>query len=65
MIDRQKGDNIVIECDSCPATFDAVHEGLGIGSSNFSIVWGAAKDEGWRARKIGQDWVHGCPKCGA
>ena len=56
MIDRQHG-KIVIECDSCDETFE-------IGSDDFNETWGAAKREGWRSRKIGSEWVHGCPKCG-
>lgn len=63
MIDRQ-GDNIVIECDSCDETFDADAEGMGPASSDFGLVWKAAKRDGWKTRKIGQDWVHGCEKCG-
>lgn len=56
MIDRQHG-KIQIECDSC----DAVFEG---DSGEWNEVWPAAKRDGWRTRKIGSDWVHGCPKCG-
>lgn len=63
MIDRQ-GDNIVIECDTCEATFDAGAEGLGPLSNEFGIVWKAAKRDGWKTRKIGEDWLHFCPKAG-
>lgn len=55
MIDRQGG-KILIECDSC----DEVHEGDG----EFAAVWAEAKCEGWRTRKIADEWLHGCPKCG-
>lgn len=56
MIDRQHG-KIVIECDSCSETFDG-------DSDEWETVWPAAKREGWRTRKIANEWLHGCPKCG-
>lgn len=56
MIDRQHG-KIIIECDSC----DAVYEGA---SGDFQGVWASAKQEGWTASKIADEWLHGCPKCG-
>ena len=56
MIDRQHG-VIVFECDSCDETFE-------IGSDDFNDTWSAAKREGWRSKKIGEEWVHGCPRCG-
>jgi hypothetical protein len=57
MIDHQHG-RIVIECDSC----DEVFEGS---SDDWQEVWPAAKREGWSTRKIADEWLHGCPKCGA
>lgn len=56
MIDRQHG-KIIIECDSCEAVFDNE-------SNEWKDVWAMASREGWTAKKIGKDWVHGCPKCG-
>ena len=56
MIDRQHG-NVIIECDSCEATFT-------LDDDDFNETWAAAKLNGWRVRKIGEEWVHGCPKCG-
>lgn len=56
MIDRQHG-KVLIECDSCDEVFDE-------DSDDFKIVWAAAKRDGWRTKKIGNEWVHGCPKCG-
>ena len=56
MIDRQHG-VIVFECDSCDETFE-------IGSDDFNETWSAAKREGWRSKKIGEEWVHGCARCG-
>lgn len=55
MIDRQGGD-LVFECDSC-------NEVLESGTSDFNSVWNRAKREGWRAKKLGNDWVHACPQC--
>ena len=56
MIDHQKG-AILIECDSCAEVFDGE-------SAEWADVWNAAKREGWRTRKIANEWLHGCPKCG-
>ncbi len=58
MIDRQHG-KILIECDSCDEVFE------GDRGSEWDAVWSAAKDEGWTSRKIANEWLHGCPKCGA
>ena len=56
-IDRQ-GLKIYIECDSCTGIFEGAER------AEFKDVWAAAKRDGWRTRKIGNEWVHGCPKCG-
>lgn len=57
MIDRQGG-KIVWECDSCDATFEWDDP------DDFQGGWNSAKRDGWRAKKIGDEWVHGCPRCG-
>ena len=57
MIDRQ-GTKIYIECDSCSEVF------AGAEKEEFAATWSRAKREGWTARKIGDEWVHGCPRCG-
>jgi hypothetical protein len=56
MIDRQ-GAKILIECDSCDEIFE------GDERAEFAAVWTGAKRDGWRSRKIGEDWIHKCPKC--
>lgn len=56
MIDRQFG-KIVFECDSCPQTFHA-------DTDDFSEAWESAKCEGWRSRKLGNERLHGCARCG-
>jgi len=55
MIDRQSG-TILIECDACPEVFD-------IDSDDFNETWSAAKRDGWRAKQVGNDWVHLCDGC--
>lgn len=57
MIDRQ-GNRILIECDSCDEVFE------GGEGEEFAPVFARAKRDGWKARKVGNEWVHGCPKCG-
>lgn len=54
MIDHQGG-KIIWECDSCDKTFEWDD------SDDFQGGWSAAKEEGWRTKKIGDEWVHGCP----
>jgi hypothetical protein len=56
-VDRQY-DKIVFECDSCDETF------TGEPGEEFVDAWASAKQEGWRATKIGEEWVRGCPRCG-
>jgi hypothetical protein len=58
MIDRQGG-RLIFECDTCDATFE------GAKGDEFADAWNAAKSEGWKATKIGKDWVHFCEKCEA
>jgi len=57
MIDRQHG-KILIECDSCSEVFEGGRD------EEYAPVWNAAKNDGWRCRKIADEWLHGCPKCG-
>lgn len=53
-----QGRKILIECDSCAEVFE------GDDGDEFNETWGAAKRDGWRTRKIADEWLHGCPKCG-
>ena len=57
MIDRQ-GQRILIECDTCSEVFEGAER------AQWPEVWAAAKADGWRSRKIGEEWVHGCQRCG-
>lgn len=56
MMDRQHG-QIVFECDVCGSTLETEE-----------LYFNAAKlildREGWKARRIGEDWLHSCPNCG-
>ena len=56
MLDRQHG-NIVFECDGCGDTLET-------GTRNFDEAKAQLDSEGWKVRKIGADWIHGCPSCG-
>lgn len=57
MIDRQNG-KVLIECDSCDKVFE------GERGEDFKDVWSRAKQDGWKTRQIGNDWIHGCARCG-
>lgn len=56
MIDRQHH-KIAFECDTCPEVLECRTE-------DFSEAWLEAKAEGWKSKKIGDEWVHGCSRCG-
>lgn len=45
------------ECDSCDEILDTNED-------EFAAAWSKARDAGWRSKKIGTEWVHGCPGCG-
>lgn len=55
MIDRQHGE-ILFECDACPETIET-------GESEWNDAMRLFRNEGWRAEKVGEDWIHLCPKC--
>jgi len=57
MIDRQNGGIIMVECDSCDAVLDTE-------TADFEEARGLMRTEGWKIRKIANEWLHGCPKCG-
>ena len=56
-IDRQY-DRVIFECDSCDETFE------GEPREEFKEAWSRARNDGWKCRQIGNDWVRGCPRCG-
>lgn len=55
MIDRQY-DQIVFECDCCEETWES-------DTLEFNPAWVEARRQGWKAKKIGSDWLHACPEC--
>ena len=57
MIEREGGKLIWI-CDTCDEeeAFDK--------NESFHECWDELKRQGWRTKKIGDEWVHGCPRCG-
>lgn len=57
MIDRQNGGIIMVECDSCNEVLDTE-------TKDFSEALSVMRREGWKARKIAEEWLHGCPKHG-
>lgn len=56
MIDRQHG-KVLFECDSCDQVLDT-------DTDDFADACAIARREGWKTRKIADEWLHGCPKCG-
>lgn len=54
--DRKDGE-FRFECDGCDT------EPFDYTSEDFSEAWGAAKRDGWRAEKVGEEWLHLCPDC--
>ena len=56
MMDKQKGD-FVFECDNCGAALET-------DQADFDVARSILRREGWRARKIGDVWQHGCASCG-
>lgn len=51
------GKGVRIQCDTCEKEFPDE-------PMPFDYAWAQAKNEGWKAEKVGKDWVHGCPDCG-
>lgn len=56
MIDRQHG-YVIVVCDECA-------DELNILTDSFVELMEYAKSIGWTSRKIANEWLHGCPKCG-
>lgn len=55
MIERHEG-QVVFECDACP-------EELETDEDDFHTALALFKREGWKAEKVGSEWVHTCPSC--
>lgn len=54
-IHRESG-VLTFECDTCDELFEWHNQ-------EFDSAWTDAKRQGWRAKKIGDEWVHTCPQC--
>lgn len=56
---ERRGGRVFITCDTCGVSYE--------GDTNrpFAEIWDEAKREGWRVRKIADEWIHGCaqPNC--
>lgn len=55
MLDRQHN-NLIFECDSCSEVLETE-------TRDFSEALRLMRNAGWRAAKIGVDWVHTCAQC--
>ncbi len=55
MLDRQHG-RIFFECDGCSQILDTEEK-------DFNEARRTMVNEGWQARKWGNDWIHSCPDC--
>lgn len=53
---RMTGGCHVVECDSCDDVVESERGEL------WETFWPRAKREGWKAKAIGKEWVHACPK---
>ena len=47
----------VWHCDSCAEHYE------GEPGEDFAASWAAAKEDGWRAWRVGKEWCHACPAC--
>jgi len=56
---ERSGNTVMIVCDTCGEEYQ------GEQNEQFSDVWASAKRDGWRVRKIANEWLHGCdkPRC--
>jgi hypothetical protein len=55
--DHQYG-KLIFVCDTCEERIEFDPQ------DGFQTAWAQLKTEGWKTRKIRDEWVHGCPQCG-
>lgn len=55
MIDKQYGE-IIFECDACPET-------LVTGEKEWADAMSEFRRAGWKAEKIGDEWLYTCSLC--
>lgn len=53
---RMMAGRFVIECDSCDTEIEGERGEI------WEEFWPRAKREGWKARMVGSDWLHACPR---
>lgn len=53
---QRQGGKIEISCDVCGQVRET-------GTDEWDVAWGAAKRDGWKAEKVGKDWLHSCEDC--
>lgn len=58
MIDHQHG-KTVVECDSCDSVEASEKD------QEWPEFWAGLKRDGWKTRKIAEEWLHSCPRCKA
>jgi hypothetical protein len=56
MSSERQGGIVVFHCDACPEHFES-------DTRDFREAWDEAKEEGWVAFKVGDEWCHHCPGC--
>lgn len=56
MSSERQGGELEFHCDKCGDIYESHDE-------DFGSAWSEAKIAGWRARKLGNEWVHACPDC--
>lgn len=57
MIDRQHGE-ISFECDGCDET-------IATGEEDWAPAQAQFRARDWKAEKVGDEWIHLCPRCKA
>lgn len=56
-VDRQHG-RLVFACDTCEEQREFAP------GVEFADAWHQLMADGWKADKVGSEWVHGCRTCG-
>lgn len=53
---ERRGGQIELSCDVCGTVRET-------GTDDWETAWPTAKRDGWKAQKIGKDWLHSCEDC--
>lgn len=59
---RDAKSGVSFSCDGCSETYgeESMEDG---DRADGRDVWQAAREEGWRAFKVREEWRHACPSC--